>query len=134
MYSLLTSSPESLHNSCDARGVKDLCWLCLSSSIKCEEGKDDLLLLERATTTIITASTPKAMPAITTPLITDDPPFFSWCLIGGVPGGGGGACPVDQEFPPVLWNLQYNVRETTLIKHPSTEEYTQYLLQAVYFL
>lgn len=100
---MLTSWPESFDNSWDARGVKDLCWLCLSSSIKCEEVFDDLLL-ERATTIIITASTPKAMPAIATPLITDLSFFFSECLIGGVPGGGGGAGPLDQEFPPVLWN------------------------------
>jgi len=99
---LLKSASESFDNSSDARVVKDLCWLRLSSSIKCEAGFDDLL--ERATTIIITASTPKAMPAIATPLITDLSFFFSECLIGGVPGGGGGAGPLDQEFPPVLWN------------------------------
>lgn len=103
MYSLLTSALESLDNSWDASGVKDLCWLCLSSSIKFEEDKDDLLL--NATTIIITSSTPKAMPAIVTPLTIDFPFSFFWeCLIGGVPGGGGGAGPFDQEFPPVLWN------------------------------
>lgn len=53
---------------------------------------------------IITASTPKAMPAIATPLTTDFSLVFAECLRGGVPGGGGGAGPVDQEFPPVLWN------------------------------
>lgn len=103
LNSSLTLASESFDNSWDARGVKDLCWLRLSSSIKCEEGVDDFLL-QRATTIIITASTPKTMPAITTPLITDLSFFFVECLMGGVPGGGGGAFPFDHEFPPVLWN------------------------------